>query len=85
MEKEIYKMLKEKEDMNMIVREQETNKFLNTIKFNLLALKTKKKVIAVGGISSSNINKLRNTNSFGFAAISYFKKHDNINSLIYKK
>lgn len=68
-----------------IFKIKKTNKFLNAIKFNLLALKTKKKVIALGGINSSNINKLRNTNSFGFAAISYFKKHDNINPLIYKK
>jgi len=52
--------------------------FLNPIKFNLLALKTKKKIIALGGITSENIKKLRITKSFGFAGISYFRSNDRI-------
>jgi thiamine-phosphate pyrophosphorylase len=60
-------------------------KNLNVIKFNYLTLSTKKSVIALGGINDHNFNKLRSTNSVGFAAISYFSKHGNINSLIYAK
>ena len=64
---------------------KKNNKFLNVIKFNYLTLSTKKSVIALGGINDHNFNKLRSTNSVGFAAISYFSKHGNINSLIYAK
>ena len=53
--------------------------FLNPIKFNFLASKTKEKVIALGGISSKNINKIKLTKSYGFGAISYFKKNDKVN------
>ena len=54
------------------------NKFLNPIKFNLLAAKTKKKVIALGGITTKNLNSLRLTKSYGFAGISFFKDKNNI-------
>ena len=50
--------------------------FLNSIKFNLLALKTPKKIIALGGITANNINELRLTKSYGFAGISFFKKNN---------
>ena len=53
-------------------------KYLNPIKFNLLALNTNKKVIALGGITSHNINKLKMIKPYGFAGISYFKKNDKI-------
>jgi len=58
-----------------------TNKkkeFLDTVKFNFLALKTKKKIIALGGITSKNLNKLNMVKAYGFAGISYFKNNDNI-------
>jgi thiamine-phosphate pyrophosphorylase len=51
-------------------------KFLNPIKFNLLTLKTIQKIIALGGITTSNLNKLRVTKSCGFAGISFFKDND---------
>ena len=68
-----------------IFKAKKSNKFLNVIKFNYLTLNTKKKVIALGGIAENNLNKLRITNSFGFASISYFSKHVSIDSLIYAK
>jgi len=34
---------------------------------------TNKKIIALGGISSTNLKKLRMLNCFGFAGISYFE------------
>jgi thiamine-phosphate pyrophosphorylase len=49
-------------------------KFLNIVKFNLLTLITNKKIIALGGISAKNLNRVRLTKSYGFAGISYFKK-----------
>jgi thiamine-phosphate pyrophosphorylase len=54
------------------------NKFLNPIKFNLLAAKTKKKIIALGGINQSNLKKLNLVKSYGFAGISYFMNPNNI-------
>ena len=47
-------------------------KGLGIIKFNLLSEMTKKKVIALGGISKNNIKKLKITNTYGFCGISYF-------------
>ena len=52
--------------------------FLDIIKFNLLSLKTNRKVIALGGISSSNLSKLKMIKAYGFAGISYFKNNDKI-------
>ena len=48
---------------------------LNTIKFNLLSINIKNKVIALGGINSSNFLKIRLTKSKGFASISWIKKN----------
>ena len=42
------------------------NKFLNLINF------TKKKIIALGGISDKNLNKLRLLNINGYAGIAFF-------------
>ena len=48
---------------------------LDTIKFNLLSINIKNKVIALGGINSSNFFKIRLTRSKGFASISWIKKN----------
>ena len=45
---------------------------LDVIKFNILSKKTKKKIIALGGINKKNINNLKITNAYGFSGISYF-------------
>ena len=55
-----------------------TNKskfFLNTVKFNYLSNFTKAKIIALGGINSKNIKKIKSTKASGFASISYIKKN----------
>ncbi len=48
--------------------------FLGLNRFKLLSLLTKKKAVALGGISSKNIKKLNLINCFGFAGISFFEQ-----------
>ena len=48
--------------------------YLGINKFKLIANLTKKKIIALGGISNKNLNKLRLINCVGFAGISYFEQ-----------
>ena len=64
--------------LSPLFKVNKNNKFLNPIKFNLLATKTKKKVIALGGINQSNLKKLNLVKSYGFAGISYFMNQNNI-------
>jgi thiamine-phosphate pyrophosphorylase len=47
---------------------------LNTVKFNLLSLKTNKKLIALGGINEKTIKQLQLLNCFGYASISFLKE-----------
>ena len=47
--------------------------YLGINKFKLASKLTKKKVVALGGISKQNINKLRILNNPEFAGISYFE------------
>ena len=54
-----------------------TNKhkhYLNIIKFNLISNATKRKIICLGGINSSNLKRVDLTKSEGIAAISWIKK-----------
>jgi len=46
---------------------------LNVVKFNLIAIKTNSRLIALGGISQKNINKISMLKIVGFSGISYFK------------
>jgi len=48
--------------------------YLGLYKFRLFSLFTKKKIIALGGISLNNVKKLNLTNSQGFAGISFFEQ-----------
>ena len=48
---------------------------LDTIKFNLLSVNIKNKVVALGGINFSNFFRLKLTKSKGFASISWIKKN----------
>jgi thiamine-phosphate pyrophosphorylase len=50
------------------------NKILGINKFNLLTNSWKEKICALGGISSSNIKRLRMTKAKSFAGISFFQK-----------
>ena len=55
-----------------------TNKhkfFLNVVRFNLASNATKKKLICLGGINSTNIKRVSLTKSKGIAAISWIKKN----------
>ena len=70
--------IKEKQGAELIFisplfKTEKSKKFLNTIRFNLLALKTAKRVIALGGINSKNLKRLSMVKASGFAGISYFK------------
>ena len=47
--------------------------YLGINRFKLISNFTKKKVVALGGISKTNIKKLKLFNSFEFAGISYFE------------
>ena len=47
--------------------------YLGINKFKLLSRFTQKKIIALGGISNSNLKKLQLVKCFGFAGISYFE------------
>ena len=47
--------------------------YLGLNRFNLLSNYSKKKIIALGGISKENIKLINLTKSIGFAGISYFK------------
>ena len=78
--------IKEKQGVKLIFispifKTKKNKKFLNTIKFNYLASKTSKKIIALGGITSKNLNKLKMSQINGFAGISYFKNNDKIKIL----
>ena len=47
--------------------------YLGINRFKLLSKLTDKKIIALGGVSSSNLKKLKMINCIGFAGISYFE------------
>ena len=49
--------------------------FLGINKFNLIDLENNASSIALGGINSSNLKKLKLTKSSGFASISWIKKN----------
>ena len=64
--------------LSPLFQSKKNKEFLNPIKFNFLTLKTKKKIIALGGISVSNYKKLKLIKAHGFAGISYFKNNDRV-------
>ena len=64
--------------LSPVFKINKSNKFLDIIKFNLIALNTNIKIIALGGINKKNINKLNILNKYGFAGISYFKNNDKL-------
>ena len=52
---------------------KENKNFLGINKFKLLSKMTKKDIVALGGITNSNLKKLRLLNQSDFAGISYFE------------
>ena len=53
---------------------KKNNNFLGINKFKIISKYSKKKVVALGGISKKNIRKLRLLKVSGFAGISYFEQ-----------
>ena len=75
--------IKEKQGVKLIFisplfKTKKNKTFLNPVRFNLLAQKTTRRVIALGGINSKNFKKLNLVRACGFAGISYFENDDNI-------
>ena len=52
---------------------KKNNNFLGINKFKIISRYSKKKIVALGGISKENIKKLRLLNISGFAGISFFE------------
>ena len=68
--------IKEKQGVNKIFISsifKKNKNYLGVMKFRLVSNLTVKKVVALGGISKENLNKLRLLNNFEFAGISYFE------------
>ena len=68
--------IKEKQNVKKIFLSslfKKNNNFLGINKFKLLSKTTDKNLVALGGISNSNLKKLRLLNKKDFAGISYFE------------
>ena len=60
--------------LSPIFRVKKKENFLGLNNFRNLKLKTSRKLIALGGINTDNLNKINISNSVGFASISMLKK-----------
>ena len=49
--------------------------YLDTVKFNLIANSTKKRIVCLGGINKKNLKKIHLTKSKAIASISWIKKN----------
>jgi thiamine-phosphate pyrophosphorylase len=58
-----------------IFKTKKSSFFLSISKFNLISNSSRAKIIALGGINSSNFFKLRAVNCSGFGAIEWIKKN----------
>ena len=58
-----------------IFKTKKTNYFLDIVRFNLIANNSKKKIVALGGVNSSNYKKIKLTKSTALASISWIKKN----------
>ncbi len=65
----------EKIFISPIFKTEKNKKFLDTIKFNLLANQTSKEIVSLGGINSKNLRNVYLTRSCGIASISWIKKN----------
>ena len=68
--------IKEKQNINILFLSSVFKKNKNYLGFNrfkLLSKFTKKKIVALGGISKKNLKKIKLLKCFGFAGISYFE------------
>jgi len=58
-----------------LFKTKKNNSFLDVVRFNLISIKTKKKIVALGGINFKTLNRIKMTKSFGIASISWIKKN----------
>jgi thiamine-phosphate pyrophosphorylase len=68
--------IKEKQGVNIIFLSsifKKNKNYLGINRFKLLSKLTNKKIVALGGVSNSNLKKLKLTDCYGFAGISFFK------------
>lgn len=63
--------------LSPIFKKTNKNSCLGISNFNQICKKTKKPIIALGGINKFNIKKLKMTKAVGFAGINYFKNLNN--------
>ena len=61
--------------LSPIFKTDKHKSYLGVVKFNLQAVQTKNKIIALGGINSDNLKKVKLTKSIGIASISWVKKN----------
>ena len=61
--------------LSPIFKTDKHKSYLNILKFNLQAIETNKKIIALGGINYNNSKKVKLTKSIGIASISWIKKN----------
>ena len=69
--------IKEKQRVKIIVLSslfKKNKNYLGINKFKLLSKLSKRKVVALGGVSDQNLRKLKLLKCFGFAGISFFQK-----------
>ena len=65
----------EKIFISPIFKTDKNKSYLDIVKFNILASKTKRDVICLGGIKKINLKKIKMTKSRGLASISWIKKN----------
>ena len=58
--------------LSPLFKTKKNTKNLGLIRFNILSRLSKVKIIALGGITKTNFNKLKIANAQGFSGISYF-------------
>ena len=61
--------------LSPIFKSKKNEKFLSTIKFNLMTMFKNVDFIALGGINENNYKRLKLTKVVGFAGISWIKKN----------
>ena len=61
--------------LSPIFKSKKNQKFLSTIKFNLMTISENIDFIALGGINENNYKKIKLTRVVGFAGISWIKKN----------
>ncbi len=58
-----------------IFKNKKNKFFLDIKRYNIITRLIKTKIIALGGINSSNLKRLNVTNSYGYASITWIKKN----------